>query len=99
MRYFWNVLIALDQLGNALRGGDPDETISSAIAKEIRFGSAKAYEVALGRFLEFVDPGHLEGSIEWDEGRKLNKLPAQLFCARCAHYNDQSNLKGAEHGN
>ena len=29
-QYLLNVAIALDQLGNALRGGSPDETLSAA---------------------------------------------------------------------
>lgn len=33
MSYFRNVLIALDQLGNALLGGWPDETISSRMGR------------------------------------------------------------------
>lgn len=28
-RYLWRILLALDQLGNALLNGDEDETISS----------------------------------------------------------------------
>jgi hypothetical protein len=28
-KYFWNLLISIDQFGNALIGGNPDETISS----------------------------------------------------------------------
>lgn len=70
MRYVWNILIAIDQLGNAFIGGDPDETISSALAKNIRAGRASTPVRWLGHILEFIDPGHLERSIEWDEGRK-----------------------------
>ncbi len=70
MRYVWNILIAIDQLGNAFIGGDPDETISSALAKNIRAGTASTPARWLGHILEFIDPGHLERSIEWDEGRK-----------------------------
>ena len=32
-RYLWNVLLSLDQLGNSLLGGDPDETISSRVGR------------------------------------------------------------------
>ena len=32
-RYFWNILISIDQLVNTLFGGDPDETISSRLGK------------------------------------------------------------------
>jgi hypothetical protein len=33
MGRWWNALIALDQVGNALDGGHPDETISSRAAR------------------------------------------------------------------
>lgn len=32
-RYLWNLLIALDQLGNAVAAGDPHEPISSRAGK------------------------------------------------------------------
>lgn len=34
-QYIWNVLVALDQLGNALTFGDPQETISSRMGKHL----------------------------------------------------------------
>jgi hypothetical protein len=72
-RYAWNVLIALDQLGNALAGGDPDETISSRIGKvwrRRRRPDWRRYPLhrALGWVLEKWDPGHLRRAIEDDEG-------------------------------
>lgn len=67
INYFFNILISLDQLGNTLLGGDPDETISSRCAKN----QDKWYWHYLGKVLEFVDPGHLEWSIEYDEGKKV----------------------------
>lgn len=62
-RYFWNILVALDQLVNVLFGGDPDETISS------RWGRAVARDrCVLCRFacwvLDRFDPGHCQKSIE-----------------------------------
>lgn len=63
-KYLLNVLIAIDQGVNALLGGDPDETISSRAAK----GQDRLYWRMLGRVLEFLDPGHLERSLEEDEG-------------------------------
>ena len=32
-KYFYSALIGVDQLGNTLLGGDPDETISSRIGR------------------------------------------------------------------
>lgn len=62
-KYILNLLIALDQFGNTLFGGDPDETISSRLGKHYR-----------GTLLEkFVDwlfwPNHCEGAAENDEGK------------------------------
>jgi hypothetical protein len=34
-QYIWRVLLALDQLGNALTGGSEDETISSRMGKHL----------------------------------------------------------------
>ena len=33
--YVWNVLIGLDQFCNAILGGDPDETMSSRMGKNL----------------------------------------------------------------
>ena len=41
-KYFWNLLIALDQLANTILAGDPDETISSRAAKAARRKNAGA---------------------------------------------------------
>jgi len=72
-QYFRNVLIGLDQLGNALWGGDPDETISSRLGKmRARYGGRLPWYRPLPSlvawWLERVDPGHCEGAIEPDEG-------------------------------
>lgn len=36
-KYVWNLLIALDQLGNAIFGGNPDSTISGRIGRYLKF--------------------------------------------------------------
>lgn len=64
-RYFWNLFIALDQLANAILGGDPDETISSRIGK--REDTCKVCYM-LCRLLHLLDPDHCQKSIERDEG-------------------------------
>lgn len=66
-RYFWNILIALDQFGNAVTGGDPDETISSRAGKAMREG--KVWGCALCRFLNWFQTDHCAKSIEPDEGK------------------------------
>lgn len=62
-----NVLISVDQLGNAVLRGDPDETISSRAAKaELR---GKKWGCLLCKFLNKLDKDHCKKSIESDEGR------------------------------
>lgn len=63
-KYLWNILIGIDQLGNTLLGGDPDETISSRIAKNMHLWYARY----VGAGLEAIDPGHLKDALEDDEG-------------------------------
>lgn len=65
-KYFWNILIAIDQFFNALTGGDPDETISSRIGKHK--DSSKLARL-LSRFLDLFEQNHAEKSIEEDEGK------------------------------
>jgi len=60
-----SVLIAIDQLANALAGGDPDETISSRCGK--RIASCK-FCTMLCWLLDKIDRRHCKDSIEWDEG-------------------------------
>lgn len=66
--YLFNVLIAIDQFGNALLGGDPDETISSRLGKIM----AKRKRCRICRLicwlLNKIDPNHCANSIEEDEG-------------------------------
>lgn len=75
--YIKNVLVGIDQLGNALIGGDPDETISSRVGKGQRgdYGRAIWYYTYLPRvlidiiFYPFDGPNHCQQSIEDDEGK------------------------------
>jgi hypothetical protein len=70
--YPWwlGVLIALDQLGNALGGGDPDETISSRIGRtKLKFGGRIPFwrrpgHSLIDKMLEKIDPGHSVDAIE-----------------------------------
>lgn len=61
---FRNILVALTQLLNAVGGGDPGETTSSRAAKQ----SHKRGWRLLGRFLDWIDPGHMRRSIVPDRG-------------------------------
>jgi len=64
-RYFFNILIWLDQGSNAVLGGDPDETLSS------RFGKAKD-RCRVCRWacwlLDRLNPDHCAKSLEPDQG-------------------------------
>jgi hypothetical protein len=73
VRYGFNILIALSQLGSALTGGDPDETISSRLGKLKRSRGGiipwtRPVSRLLDRILEFIDPNHTLDAIEDDEG-------------------------------
>lgn len=68
-RYFWNVLVGLDQFVNALTGGDPDMTLSGRMGRAIAENRCKACKVicwALGK----IDKDHCEraNKNEADEG-------------------------------
>lgn len=75
--YLWSLLIALDQLANALlspllnlilrptaaRFGHPDETLSSVLGKNVEAGACVGCRL-ICRLLHWFDPGHCERSIE-----------------------------------
>lgn len=61
--YFWNLLLAIDQLGNAILGGWHDETISSRVGKSIVAGGW-ASKVPWPRWWH----DHFVNAIEADEG-------------------------------
>lgn len=66
-QYLRNVLVALDQLLNALAGGDPDETISSRVGKAA--GRGERWGVALQSVIDWIFwRGHCRDSEEPDEG-------------------------------
>jgi hypothetical protein len=67
-RWVFNVLVSIDQLGNTLAGGDPDETISSRTAKACLQG--KTWGRVGCAILDWFDPGHCQYSLEPDEGGK-----------------------------
>jgi hypothetical protein len=67
--YIMRVLIAFDQLGNAISGGDEDETISSRLGRwKLRTPNPKWYDPRhwLERSLHFIDENHAVDAIEWD---------------------------------
>jgi hypothetical protein len=72
-KYFKNVCIGYDQLFNAILLGDPDETISSRAHKgKIRGSKGWGF---LADILNYIDPGHTEDAVEWDEGTSKTDVP------------------------
>lgn len=67
-RYLINLAIAVDQLANAITGGDPDETLSSRAAKCARRGGKWCKRFC--RIMHWIDPKHCDKSIEFDEGTR-----------------------------
>jgi hypothetical protein len=69
-KYIRNILISVDQLGNTLLSGDPDEIISSRCAKVIK----TCYLCRVFCYIaNKIDPNHREKSVELDEGKRLRK--------------------------
>jgi len=66
-KYFYNLLIGVDQLINTIFGGYPDETISSRMGKRIKKNDC-LFSKAICRILDIFDKGHCEDAIEKDEG-------------------------------
>lgn len=73
-RYVLNLLISLDQFGNSILAGDPDETISSRLGRiKRKWGGAIPWTRPVAKLTDWVldriDPGHSIRSIEPDEGK------------------------------
>jgi len=72
-KYILNFLISIDQLGNTIAGGDPDETISSRLGKmKLRYGGRIPWYRPLSKIVDWgldkLDPNHSIDAIEHDEG-------------------------------
>jgi hypothetical protein len=70
MKYLKNLLISLDQFGNALSGGDPDEVLSSVAAK---FKHLNFVWWLLYHLLELIDPGHGKAAMDAEKGEGANR--------------------------
>lgn len=68
-RYFFNVLVGLDQLVNAVTGGDPDMTLSGRMGRAVSEGRCKVCG-AVCWFLDKIDTDHCAraNKNEADEG-------------------------------
>lgn len=84
-QYFLKVAISIDQMGNVAMQelfndmliknrdypfGDEDETISSVIGKNLKYGNLTTLGKALNAVLDFLDPNHSLNSIEYLEDLK-----------------------------
>jgi len=73
-KYMLNLLISVDQLGNVIFGGDPDETISSRLGKiKKKHGGKIPWSRPVCKIidagLDKIDPNHSIEAIEDDEGK------------------------------
>lgn len=88
-RWTMNVLISLDQLGNSILGGDPDETISSRLGRiKTKWGgeipSTRPVAKVTDWFLDRIDKNHSVDAIEHDEGHDgLRDKPLARLCPIC----------------
>lgn len=82
MKYIKKVLLGLDQFGNTLLGGYPDETISARAGRN-RGGSRlvdKLFWTPLAVGLDKLQPNHVEGAIESEEtGRQQAPEYGQVY--------------------
>ena len=70
-----NVLISLDQFGNSILGGDPDETISSRLGRvKTKWGGEIPRTRPVARvtdwILDKIDKNHSIDAIEKDRGNE-----------------------------
>jgi hypothetical protein len=73
-KWMFNIAVSVDQLGNTLAGGDPDETISSRLGKlKVKYGGKIPVWRQPACFIDWcldkIDPNHSIESIEPDEGK------------------------------
>jgi hypothetical protein len=74
--YILNLLLSLDQLGNAIINGDCDETISSVLGKMVIENKLEGRPLmtALVYVLDTLDENHCLDAIEWDRGRTFEDM-------------------------
>lgn len=60
-RYLLNLLVLLDQAGNTLAGGSPNETISERAAKARNAG--RRWGCLLCGLLNRINPGHCDNAL------------------------------------
>jgi len=73
-KWLLNILISIDQLGNTILGGDPDETISSRLGKlKVKHGGKIPWRRPASKIIDWgldkIDSNHSIDAIEEDEGK------------------------------
>jgi hypothetical protein len=101
-KYIGNVAVSIDQLGNTLLGGAPDETISSRIGKiKVHYGGRIPWKRPIARIvdkaLDKIDPNHCIDSIEIDEGHHaiVDQYRLKVTLKQCLHIGKEFWPKGA----
>jgi len=74
--YILNLLLSLDQLGNAIMGGNYDETISGTLGKMVVENKleGKTLLTALVYVLNKLDEDHCLDAIEFDRGKTFEDM-------------------------
>lgn len=78
-----NVVLSIDQTGNSLLGGDPDETISSRIGRvKAKHGGTIPWTRPVAKLTDWclnkLDRNHTIDAVEVDEGKNgLIDLPKE----------------------
>jgi hypothetical protein len=74
--YILNLLLSLDQLGNAIIGGDCDEIISGALGKIVVENKLEGRPLAttLVYMLNELDENHCLDAIEFDRGKTFEDM-------------------------
>jgi hypothetical protein len=68
------VLLALDQLGNSIVGGDSRETISSRLGKRLIQNKAQGIAKGLVRVLDILDENHCLDAVDWGSGLSFEDM-------------------------
>lgn len=96
-KFFINILIGIDQFGNVVTGGDPDETISSRLGKiKMKYHGRIPWRRPLAKILDWgldkIDRDHCIESINHDEGvdaiadrldHEGHELPPPKWATKC----------------
>ena len=65
-KWMFNILVSIDQLANAIAGGDPDETISSRCGKRMKTNKICCW---ICWALDKIDERHCHKYIDHTEGK------------------------------